>query len=404
MSLTAYIRYDHNGRIVPGGPIVTKNKPAVGNWQVVAEGTSVTLVGKLRAFVKINEKAGGYVPGSLFLGKSKPATGRWLEINATFEGAVAPTTTTTTSSSTSTTTSTTTQGVNSIFIYFNDNNSGWLSYRNYDLDPNIYYIASPNGFRVYYLGSIGLGTQFFYNQALTQPVESYRALFLPQNQSYTAPANSIFYQLDSTGTITSELGSVSSVAWNQFGNNPSLLSGVETNLVPCNQFSLNGFALAPGITSIGVGVTVYNGLNNPFSYWNYLAYNGTVYVLNGGSVVLSEQACSSITTTTTTSTTIAPLNFTLSVMCDNPDPSVNPYILATNFTGGSTGLIYPSSLATTESAALNGSFNPFPKGQSDIYSYAQGGGYTVGQVYWVAVQDTGNPSNKLAKSITITSC
>lgn len=108
MSLTAYIRYDNNGRIVPGGPIVTKNKPTVGNWQVVTPGTSVTLVGKLRAFVKVNEKAGGYVPGSLFLGKSKPATGKWVEINATFEGAVSPTTTTTTTSSTSTTTTTTT--------------------------------------------------------------------------------------------------------------------------------------------------------------------------------------------------------------------------------------------------------------------------------------------------------
>jgi len=84
MALTAYIRYDHNGRIVPGGPIVTKSKPAVGNWQVVTEGTNVTLVGQLRAFIKINEKAGGYVPGSLFLGHKKPATGRWIEVNATY--------------------------------------------------------------------------------------------------------------------------------------------------------------------------------------------------------------------------------------------------------------------------------------------------------------------------------
>jgi hypothetical protein len=110
MSLTAYIRYDNQGRIVPGGPIVTSTKPAVGNWQVVTPGTSVTLVGKLRAFVKVNEKAGGYVPGSLFLGKSKPATSRWIEVNATYEGAVAPTTTTTTTIAppTSTTTSTST--------------------------------------------------------------------------------------------------------------------------------------------------------------------------------------------------------------------------------------------------------------------------------------------------------
>jgi len=83
MALTAYIRYDHNNRIVPGGPIVTKNKPAVGNWQVVAEGTNVTLVGQLRAFVKLN-RYNKPLAGSLFLGKYKPATGKWLEVNATY--------------------------------------------------------------------------------------------------------------------------------------------------------------------------------------------------------------------------------------------------------------------------------------------------------------------------------
>lgn len=100
MSLTAYIRYDSQGRIVPGGPIVTQNKPTVGNWQVVTEGTSVTRVGQLRAFVKL-DRYNKPLAGSLFLGKSKPATGKWIEINATYEGAVAPTTSTTTSTTTS---------------------------------------------------------------------------------------------------------------------------------------------------------------------------------------------------------------------------------------------------------------------------------------------------------------
>ena len=95
MSLTAYIRYDSKGRIVPSGPIVTNTKPTVGNWQVVTEGTSVTLVGQLRAFVKLN-RYNKPIAGSLFLGKYRPATGKWLEVNATYEGAVAPTTTTTT--------------------------------------------------------------------------------------------------------------------------------------------------------------------------------------------------------------------------------------------------------------------------------------------------------------------
>jgi hypothetical protein len=107
MSLTAYIRYDQTGRIVPGGPIVVKDKPANGNWQPVTEGTAVTLSGKLRAFVKV-DRFGKPIASSLFLGKERPATGKWLEVNATYELPVAPTTTTTTSSSTSTTTSTTT--------------------------------------------------------------------------------------------------------------------------------------------------------------------------------------------------------------------------------------------------------------------------------------------------------
>lgn len=85
MSLTAYIRYDSQGRIVPGGPIVTKTKPAVGNWQVVTEGTSVTLVGQLRAFVKL-DRYNKPLAGSLFLGKQQPATGKWLEVNASYTG------------------------------------------------------------------------------------------------------------------------------------------------------------------------------------------------------------------------------------------------------------------------------------------------------------------------------
>lgn len=293
MSLTAYIRYDSQGRIVPGGPIVTKTKPAVGNWQAVTGGTSVTLVGQLRAFVKL-DRYNKPLAGSLFLGKSKPATGKWLEVNATYEGAITPgTTTTTTTLAPITTTSTTTQGVTSTYIYFNDNSANAFTYRNYDVNPNVYYLLNNiNGYPVYYQGSIGLGTQFFYNQALTQPVESYKALFLPVNQSPTAPANSIFYQLDSTGTIVSEIGTVSSLSYNQFGNNPSLRSRIQNDLVPCDQMYLSGFALAPGVTSIGVGVTVYGGIGNLFSSWNYLTYNGTVYVLNGGSVVLSQQACS----------------------------------------------------------------------------------------------------------------
>lgn len=285
MSLTAYIRYDHNNRIVPGGPIVSKEKPAVGNWQVVTEGTSVTLSGKLRAFVKV-DRYGKPLAGSLFLGKDRPATGKWIEVNATYTGAATPTTSTTTTAG-PTTTTTTTEGIKSIYIYRNDNGSNNLAYRNYDVNPNVFYLPNPP-FLVYYQGSIGLGTQFFYNQALTNPVESYISLFSPTTD-YTAPGNSIFYQLDSNGIIVSEVGTVVSLAWNQFGSG-AIQSRVQNDLVPCDQMYLNGFSLQPGVTTVSVGTTVYNGYS-PFSGWNYLSYNGSIYVLNGGSVVQSIQSC-----------------------------------------------------------------------------------------------------------------
>ena len=83
MSLTAYIRYDSTGRLVPGGPIVVADKPDVGNWQPVTQGTNVTLVGQLRAFVKL-DRYNKPIASTLFFGKKRPATGKWLEVNATY--------------------------------------------------------------------------------------------------------------------------------------------------------------------------------------------------------------------------------------------------------------------------------------------------------------------------------
>lgn len=123
MSLTAYIRYDSKGRIVPSGPIVTKTKPTVGNWQVVTEGTSVTLVGQLRAFVKL-DRYNKPLAGSLFLGKSKPATGKWLEVDATFAG----------SGGSSTTTTTTTTTIPSV-------ENGFSGFQNFNANVNTVYIS-----------------------------------------------------------------------------------------------------------------------------------------------------------------------------------------------------------------------------------------------------------------------
>jgi len=121
----AYVRYNSQGRIVPGGPIISPSRPKVGNWQPLSlvTGNSVTS-NSLRAFVRI-DAYGRVVPSSLLLLSGAPSDAdsgtSWLEINATYRPQFAPTTsttttsttlspstTTTTSSSTSTTTSTTT--------------------------------------------------------------------------------------------------------------------------------------------------------------------------------------------------------------------------------------------------------------------------------------------------------
>ncbi len=107
----AYVRYDSHGRIVPGGPILSRQRPKVGNWQPLslAIGDSVTS-NALRAFVRI-DAYNRVVPSSLLLLYGDPSDADsgtyWLEINATYRPPV-PTTTTTPTTAPSTTTTTTT--------------------------------------------------------------------------------------------------------------------------------------------------------------------------------------------------------------------------------------------------------------------------------------------------------
>jgi hypothetical protein len=122
----AYVRYNSQGRIVPGGPILSRQRPKVGNWQPLSlvTGNSVTS-NSLRAFVRI-DAYGRVVASSLLLLSGAPSDAdsgtSWLEINATYRPYVPgstttttttaipiSTTTTTTSSTTSTTSTTTTQ-------------------------------------------------------------------------------------------------------------------------------------------------------------------------------------------------------------------------------------------------------------------------------------------------------
>ncbi len=109
----AYVRYDSHGRIVPGGPILSRQRPKVGNWQPLSlvTGNSVTTSNALRAFVRI-DAYNRVVPSSLLLLSGAPSDADsgtyWLEINATYRPPLPTTTTTTTTAQITTTTTTTT--------------------------------------------------------------------------------------------------------------------------------------------------------------------------------------------------------------------------------------------------------------------------------------------------------
>lgn len=96
----AYVRYNSQGHIVPGGPIISPYRPKVGNWQPVSRaiGNSVTS-NALRAFVRL-DVYGRVVPSSLLLLSQAPSNADsgtyWLEINAIYRPYVPTTTTTTT--------------------------------------------------------------------------------------------------------------------------------------------------------------------------------------------------------------------------------------------------------------------------------------------------------------------
>lgn len=94
MSLTAYVRYDNTGRIVPGGPIVTSVKPKVGDWLAVDEVLTTVPNYKLRGFIRYI-KNGNYVAGSLILQHDVPQDGNWKEVYV-LKPAIGSTTTTTT--------------------------------------------------------------------------------------------------------------------------------------------------------------------------------------------------------------------------------------------------------------------------------------------------------------------
>lgn len=121
----AYVRYDSQGRIVPGGPIIQAKPPKNGNWQAVSNVLGTNTVGTngniLRAFIRL-DMFGRVVPSSLVIQTKEPldansGTG-WIELNAQYRGNGITTTTTTTTATPITTTTTTTISGYSYNIYW----------------------------------------------------------------------------------------------------------------------------------------------------------------------------------------------------------------------------------------------------------------------------------------------
>jgi hypothetical protein len=98
------------------------------------------------------------------------------------------------------------------------------------------------------------------------------------------------------------------------------------------------------------------------------------------------------TSTPTPTPTLVPLNFSISGTCDN-----NGAIRFNNLVGSaSNNYQYSIGTHTTESSAINAvSWQNIPGGSSGILIIGSSG------TYWMAIRDADNPSNVIAKSVTI---
>lgn len=110
--------------------------------------------------------------------------------------------------------------------------------------------------------------------------------------------------------------------------------------------------------------------------------------------------------TTTTTTTLGQLDFTLTSSCLFPSPSpLNPTISTSNYTGVTSGSVYFSAQPKlTESEAIANIFTGISYTNASPITYSGVSGYTVGQTYWVAMQDASNPSRIKTKSVVIVAC
>lgn len=131
---TAYVKYDSQNRIVPGGPIISSVIPKNGNWQAVSDMIGNNTIGSngniLRAFIRL-DMFGRVVPSSLVIQTKKPSDANsgtgWLEINAFYRGLIRcdyGTGSATFEGYYTTTSTTTTQRITTVNIYARNNTPG----------------------------------------------------------------------------------------------------------------------------------------------------------------------------------------------------------------------------------------------------------------------------------------
>lgn len=183
----------------------------------------------------------------------------------------------------------------------------------------------------------------------------------------------------SSGIFTTENEALNAVFWNQL---------------------LNGGVFAS--TTVGSDGTYWVAIRDRNNQSNKLAKSITISCLptptpTPTSTETPTPTPTSTPTATPTSTptptpTLPPLNFTISGICQN-DGSIRISDLVGS---ASNNYQYTGGIHTTENSALNATFwGPIVGGNVGVVTIGSSG------TYWVAVRETENPSNIIAKSVTI---
>jgi surface protein len=371
----AYVRYDHQGRIVAGGPIISAKPPKVGNWQAVSNvigtnstGSSGTNV--LRAFVRI-DYFNRVVPSSLVLLTKEPGDNNsqttWLEINAQYRGNGITTTTTTTLPPVSTTTSTTTAEP----IVILDCNIHWNSYNLCTNGPgvvNIDFVANPGTTSV-------CNATYLYTNLMPDAYTDGRLIYIREVGSslirlgeVTDDQTRVVFEdnvcVDCSTVITTSTTSTSSTSTTSTSTSTTTavpttsttttqaVYSFYTNLIPnytsgciaCTNYPNGPFVtFYSNVSTLTLGSVLYNdpALTSPYSgvndAWFATDNNGIISSIriaaSTGVIFENPQPCTECTTTTTT---IAPTTTTTTTV--SPNAMILQFSIDSN--GGSLSLPY----------------------------------------------------------------